>query len=144
MSSAGRILAVDPGEKHIGLALSDPTLTLASPLVVLKHISLLMDAAQIARLAEENAVQTILVGEALGADGEETAASRHSRKLAESIQSQTPLPVLLWDESGSTQTARQARIEMGVKRAKRSGHMDDLAAVVILQTYLDERNQNHG
>ena len=143
MSNMGRILAVDPGQKRIGLALSDPTLTLATPLMIMKHSSMLLDAAQIARLAEENQVQTIIVGQALGADGQETAASRHSRKLAESIQTQTRLPVLLWDESGSTQTARQARIEMGVNRAKRRGHMDDLAAVVILQTYLDERNQAH-
>ncbi|OQX62489.1 MAG: hypothetical protein B5M51_06055, partial [Anaerolinea sp. 4484_236] len=50
---------------------------------------------------------------------------------------QTDLPVKLWDESYSTQYARQAYIQMGVSRKKRAGHLDDIAATVILQSYLD-------
>ena len=57
--------------------------------------------------------------------------------MAEAIRSQTELPVELWDEAGSTQEARAARIAMGVRRAKRSGHLEDLAATYILQSYLD-------
>jgi putative Holliday junction resolvase len=60
--------------------------------------------------------------------------------LAEAIRSQSELPVILWDESDSTQIARQARIQMGVSRRKRAGHMDDLAAAVILQSYLDAQS----
>ncbi len=135
-----RILAIDPGEKRIGVAISDPTMTIASPLTVLKHVSMAIDAAQIAQLAVENDVTTIVVGQALGADGEETPASRHANKLADAIRTQVLIPVNLWDESGSTQTARQAKIELGLSRGRRSGHMDELAAVVILQSYLDERN----
>lgn len=135
-----RILAIDPGEKRIGVAISDPTMTIASPLTVLKHVSMAIEAAQIAQLAAENDVTTIVVGQALGADGEETPASRHANKLADAIRTQVLIPVNLWDESGSTQTARQAKIELGLSRGRRSGHMDELAAVVILQSYLDERN----
>ena len=140
MPEERRILAIDPGEKRIGVAISDPTMTIASPLMVLKHISMAIDAAQIAQLAVDNNVINIVVGQALGADGEETPASRHANKLADSIRTQVQIPVVLWDESGSTQTARQAKIEMGLSRGRRSGHMDELAAVVILQSYLDERN----
>jgi putative Holliday junction resolvase len=57
--------------------------------------------------------------------------------LADAIRQQTDLPVELWDESVSTQAARSARIMMGVSRARRRGHLDDLAATYILQTYLD-------
>lgn len=134
-----RILAIDPGEKRIGVAISDPTMTIASPMTVLKHVSMAIDAAQIAQLAVENNVSTIVVGQALGADGEETPASRHANKLADAIRTQVQIPVNLWDESGSTQTARQAKIDLGLSRGRRSGHMDELAAVVILQSYLDER-----
>ncbi len=133
----GRIMAVDPGEKRLGIALSDPTGVIASPLTVLKHVSRALDAAQIAALAADHAAVKIIVGQALDADGRSTAQSRHAEKLAEAIREQTSLPVELWDESGSTQAARSARIAMGVSRRKRSGHLDEIAATVILQSYLD-------
>ena len=133
----GRILAVDPGEKRIGLALSDPTGVIASPLSVLQHISRKADAASIARLAEENGAVRIIVGEALDDEGQPTPQARHAVLLTEAIREQTCLPVELWDESGSTQAARASRIAMGVSRRKRSGHLDEIAAAVILQSYLD-------
>ena len=132
-----RTLAVDPGEKHLGLAISDPTGTIANPMTVIKHVARRVDAAVIAQLARDQEVSLIVVGEALGDEGEATSQSRRAVRFAEAIRLQTSLPVELWDESGSTQTAREARIAMGVSRRKRRGHMDDLAATVILQTYLD-------
>ncbi|MCK4897256.1 MAG: Holliday junction resolvase RuvX [Anaerolineales bacterium] len=132
-----RILAIDPGEKNIGIAISDPTGTIANPLTIIKHVSRLIDAATIAQLATENDAKLILVGQALNDEGKSTPQSRRSVRLAAAIKSQTDLPVELWDESGSTQAARQARIMMGTSRKKRAGHLDDLAATYILQTYLD-------
>ena len=132
-----RILAVDPGEKRLGIAISDPTATIANPLTVVKHISRPLDAATIAQLALEQQAGKIIVGQALDEDNNPTPEGRKAARLAEAIQQQTDLPVELWDESGSTQSARQARQSMGVSRKKRSGHMDDLAATVILQSYLD-------
>lgn len=132
-----RILAVDPGEKNIGIAISDPTGTIANPLTIIKHVSRLIDAATIAQLATENDAKLILVGQALNDEGKSTPQSRRSVRLAAAIKSQTDLPVELWDESGSTQAARQAQIMMGTSRKKRAGHLDDLAATYILQTYLD-------
>jgi len=133
----GRILAVDPGEKRLGIAISDPTGTIASPLMVVKHVSRTIDAATIAALAAEQAAVRIIVGQALDDEGNPTAQARHAGRLAEAIREQTSLPVELWDESGSTQAARAARIAMGVSRRKRSGHLDEVAAAVILQSYLD-------
>jgi putative Holliday junction resolvase len=135
-----RILAIDPGEKRIGIALSDPTATIANPLTVIQHISRALDAAAIAQLAQENEVGLIVVGQALDDDNRPTPQSRRARRLAAAIRSQTDQPVVLWDESGSTQAARAARLAMGVSRRKRSGHLDDLAATVILQSYLDAQS----
>lgn len=132
-----RVLAIDPGEKRIGIAISDPTGTIASPVMVIKHNSRQVDAAAIVKLALENEVGTIIVGQSLDEEGLPTHEGRRSGRLAEAIQSQTSLPVILWDESGSTQEARAARIAMGVSRRKRRGHQDDLAAAIILQSYLD-------
>lgn len=132
-----RILAIDPGERRIGVAISDPSGTIANPLTVLKHISRPVDAASIAGLAAEHGASLIIVGQALDVDGLPTPQGRSAARLAEAIRAQTDLPVLLWDESGSTQAARQARIALGARRQKRQGHLDDLAATYILQTYLD-------
>lgn len=132
-----RIIAIDPGEKNIGVAISDPTGTIANPLTIIKHISRPIDAATIAQIASENDASLIIVGQALGMEGETTPQSRRSARLAVAIMDQTDLPVKLWDESGSTQAARQASIAMGVSRDKRRGHLDDLAATYLLQTYLD-------
>ncbi len=135
----GRIMAVDPGEKRIGLAISDETGTLARGLIVIKHESLKMDCLKIADLAQMNAVKRIIVGSPISEDGEERPQTRHAQKVAESLAECTGLPVELWDESGSTQMARANRVEAGVKREKRGGHLDEVAAAVILQSWLDGR-----
>jgi len=136
-----RVLAVDPGEKRLGIAISDPTGVIANPLTVLKHTSRLLNAAAIASLAVEQGAGKIVVGQVLDGDNQPTPQSRSAARLAEAIRSQTDLPVEMWDESGSTQAALQAHIAMGGSRRSRQqrghGHLDDLAATYILQTYLD-------
>lgn len=134
-----RILAVDHGEKRIGLALSDPTATIARPLTVIKHVSRLLDAAQVAALATENEAGLIVVGQSFDEDGNPNPAGRRAAKFAEALREQTQIPIVLWDESFSTQDARAARIEMGAARKKRAGHLDELAAVMILRSYLESK-----
>jgi putative Holliday junction resolvase len=133
-----KILAVDPGDKRIGLAISDPTSTLARPLTVIVHEARAKDAERIAAMAEEQAVGLIVVGWALDAEGNVGYQARKSRRLADAIQTVTDIPVQMWDESGSTQAAIQSRIDLGVRRKKRTGHLDDLAASILLQDFLNE------
>jgi len=132
-----RVLGVDPGEKRLGIAISDMSATIASPLSVIKHVSYAANAARIASLAAEQEAVLIVVGQPLDADGEVGPQGRKSQRLADKISEYTQVPVRLWDESGSTQAALAARRAMGVKRKKRSGHLDELAATFILQSYLD-------
>jgi putative Holliday junction resolvase len=132
-----RILAVDPGEKRLGIAISDPTGTIANPLTVIQHTSRALDAGQIAQFASEHEAGQIVVGQSLDEDGHPTPQGRRAARLAEAIRQQTDLLVVLWDESSSTQAAQGARRIMGVPRRKRAGHLDEIAATVILQTYLD-------
>ena len=132
-----RILAVDHGEKRIGLAISDPTGTIANPLTVIQHVSRTVDAAQVAALAAEHGAGAIVVGQSFDEDGQPNLAGRRAARFAEALREQTNLLVELWDESFSTQKARAARIQMGVSRKQRTGHLDQLAATVILQSYLD-------
>lgn len=139
-----RILAVDHGEKRIGLALSDPTATIASPLKVIEHVARTIDAAQVANLAFENEVGLIVIGQSFDEEGRPNLAGRRAAKFADALKQQTQTPVLLWDESFSTQDARATRIEMSVSRNKRAGHLDELAAVMILRSYIESQKQSGG
>jgi len=132
-----RVLAVDHGEKRIGLAISDLTGTIANPLAVIQHISRAVDAAQVATIAAENEAGLIVIGQSFDEDGQPNLAGRRAARFAGALQEQTDLPVELWDESFSTQKARAARIQMDVSRKQRGGHLDEIAATVILQSYLD-------
>lgn len=137
-----RILAVDHGEKRIGLALSDPTGTLASPLTVIKHVSRLLDAAQVANIASENETGLIVIGQSFDEEGNPNLAGRRAARFADALREQTRIPVELYDESFSTQDARATVIEMGRSRKKRSGHHDALAAVMILRSYIETNRQS--
>lgn len=133
----GRILAVDPGDRRIGLAVSDPTGTIASPLAVLEHVARAIDAASIAQIAADQGAVKIVVGQALDLDGKPSPQGRKAARLAEAIRQQTVLPVELWDESGSTREAQVSRLAMGARKSQRGGHLDQIAATIILQSYLE-------
>lgn len=132
-----RTLAVDHGQKRIGLALSDETGSLARPLAVIKHVSRILDTATVAERAVAHEAAQIIVGVSYNEEGELNAAGLSAARFADALRLQTDLPVLLWDESMTTQDAQFARLTMGVSRKKRSGHLDDVAAAVLLQNYLD-------
>lgn len=137
-----RILSVDHGEKRIGLALSDETATIASPLKVVEHISRTIDAAQVADIAVQNNVTLIVIGQSFDEEGNPNPAGRRAGRFADELKNQTNIPIELWDESFSTQDARAARIELGVSRKKRAGHQDVFAAVVILQSYIEANRKS--
>jgi putative Holliday junction resolvase len=139
MNENNRILGVDPGDKRIGLAMSDLTGTIANPLFVIEHEKRETDAKKIVSIAEKNDIKLIVVGIAFDDEGELSPSGRKGKRLADMIQLFTGIQVVLWDESGSTNEARAARMQMGVNRKKRKGHMDELAATVILQSYLDSQ-----
>jgi len=124
-----RILAVDPGEVRLGLAISDPTGTIARPLLVLRHISRRKDALRILDLASKHDVAKILVGIALNMEGKVGSQARKGLRLADALRTEGDLPVLTWDESGSTQAAQRNR--------GRDPMIDARAAAFILQEYLD-------
>ncbi len=132
-----RILAIDPGDKNIGVAISDATNTLARPLQLLKHKSRSENAKAIALLAKQHQVGLIIIGQALDDEGQPTYSGRKARRLAGATRTETEIPIKLWDESFSTQDSRAARIAQGVGRSKRSGHLDASAAAIILQSYIN-------
>jgi putative Holliday junction resolvase len=132
-----RVLAVDPGQRHLGLAISDPTGTLARPLVTLKHVSRAADAQRIVEVATAESVELVLIGYPLDSEGLPGLAARQSENLAEAVRAITPLPVQLFDESFSSQAAEEALRQAGKKRRDRREQVHAVAAASILQSYLD-------
>jgi putative Holliday junction resolvase len=96
-----------------------------------------VDAAAVAAIAVEQGADLIVVGQSLNEDGQPNLEGRRSARFAEALRAQTSLPVVLWDEAFTTQEARAARLAGGARRARRGGHLDDVAAAVLLQSYLD-------
>ena len=137
-----KVMGVDHGEKRIGLAISDPTGTLARRLNVIQHVSRALDAAQVAAQAAEQGAELIVIGQSFDEEGRPNQAGRAAERFAEALKTQTALPIVLWDESMSTADAREFRIEMGASRKQRGGHLDDAAAAVILQSYLDAQRED--
>ncbi|MEN8240369.1 MAG: Holliday junction resolvase RuvX [Chloroflexota bacterium] len=137
-----RILCIDPGDRRIGLAISDPTNTLARPYKVIRHVNRQADAAALVKAADEEQVELIVVGQATDFDGRPNLSGRKSRRLAGAIRTMTEIPVILWDESYSTRDAQRNQKELGSKKATLTRHMDDRAAAIILQSYLDAQADN--
>ncbi|HAE85305.1 MAG TPA: Holliday junction resolvase RuvX [Anaerolineaceae bacterium] len=132
-----KYLCVDPGEVRIGIAISDETGSLARPLAILGHVSRVIDAMGIMQLALENQVDAIVVGQALDSNGKPGPKARSAARLAEALRVLGEMPVYLWDESYSSQKAAELRIAKGISRKKRAQPIDDLAAAVILQDFLE-------
>jgi len=135
-----RVLAVDHGERRIGLAISDPTGTLARPLIVLAHSSRATDAARVCEAAAQEGAGLIVIGQSFDEEGRPNAAGRRAQRFAEALKSQTAIPIVLWDESMSTQDARAARLAAGAGRKRRGTAVDAEAAAVILRSYLEARS----
>ena len=135
-----KIMAVDPGDARIGLAISDESGSLSRPLAMLKHISRSENAARIVKLAEEHGCGLIVVGTPLDSEGLVGPRARASLKLVDALQSETSIPVETWDESGSSQEADQRVLDLGTNRKQRRAPKDALAAAIILQDFLDTRN----
>jgi len=134
-----RILGLDPGAKRIGVALADPTGTLATPHAVLDASPRSRLAESLRSICEEQNVGRVVVGLPLRMDGGEGAAAETARAFAAWVEETLGLPVDLWDERLSTVTAEQALIEGGARRARRREVADKIAAQIFLQHYLDSR-----
>ncbi len=136
--SEGRVLAVDWGTVRLGLALSDPTRLIAQPLETLKRRAAHRPpVAAIVALIARHGVTQVVVGLPVEPDGGEGPAAREARALGEAIARRAGIPVALWDERLSTAAALRAARAAGVSDRHSRGRLDQMAAVEILQHWLD-------
>jgi putative Holliday junction resolvase len=139
----GRALALDVGDRRIGVAISDPTGLIARPLTTLARGSRDEDFAAVAGLVAEHEANLVVVGRPLSLDGTEGPQARKVTRYAEALARRLAVPVVHWDERYSTAEANQIlrRNRPGTGRDSRAnGELDAVAAAVILQRYLDSQN----
>jgi len=132
-----RLIGVDPGARLIGLALSDVTLTLASPYGALKRGKLAANAAELAAVARKEGAGGVVVGLPLGMDGSFGPAAQAAKDWGMALAEAAGLPVALWDERLSSAAVNRAMIEADLTRAKRARAVDAAAAAWMLQSALD-------
>ena len=138
LPSPGRLLAIDWGEIRLGLALSDETQTLASPLETLvRRAGKRFPMARFVELVTVHQPVGILVGLPLTGEGDEEASAAAARGVAAEVERRTGLPLELWDERMSTARALAVIREQGGSVRGRKQDVDSLAAAVLLQHYLD-------
>jgi putative Holliday junction resolvase len=136
-----RLLALDVGERRIGVAVSDPTGTIARPLHALDRRSRKEDFSVIASLIDEYGAEAIVVGQPISLDGSVGPQARRVARYAAALAEHVDVPLIPWDERFSTARAdeilRETRSEKAKRRARANGEIDAVAAAVILQSYLD-------
>jgi putative Holliday junction resolvase len=139
----GRVMALDWGERRIGLALSDETQLIASPLETLtRRPGKRFPMPRFLALVAEHRPVGIVVGLPLGLDGGEGPSTAAARELATLVGTRTGLPVAFQDERLTSVQVQEAIREMGGSARGRREEVDALAAVVILQNWLDERRSD--
>jgi putative Holliday junction resolvase len=137
-----RVLGLDPGTRRIGVALSDATGTIAAPHSVIDRRTADVDEA-LRRLVEEHEVELIVVGLPVSLSGAEGPSAEAARVFADSVADATGLPIVLQDERFTTVIAEGALIEGGVGRGERRRKRDQVAAAVMLQSFLDRSTDDH-
>jgi putative Holliday junction resolvase len=132
-----RLIGIDPGARLVGVALSDVTLTLASPYGALQRGKLAATAAEVAAIARKEGAGGLVVGLPLGMDGSFGPAAQAAKDWGSALAAAAGLPVAFWDERLSSAAVNRAMIEADLTRAKRAKAVDAAAAAWMLQAALD-------
>jgi putative holliday junction resolvase len=136
----GRVLAVDVGSVRVGIALSDPTATIAQPFEVIDRRSV-DPARRIAQLVTDQEVERIVIGRPLRLDGTSGDAVKEAERLGQRIARVVAVPIEYWDERLTTVQAEHDMVNAGMRRNERRERVDKVAAALILQSYLDARGK---
>ncbi len=137
--SVPRLLGLDVGNRRIGVAVSDELGFTAQPVLTLIRKKPRDDIRSLARLARRYACQEIVVGNPLHLSGEQSRQAEKTQAFAQSLADETKLPVHLWDERLTTTEAHRILYESGRPRPEHRKVVDQVAAVIILQGFLDDR-----
>ncbi len=131
-----RVLGLDLGERRIGLSISDPEATVATPAGVLERTGLERDLSALGALIREREVERVVVGLPIHMDGRRGPEAEAARRFAAALSEATGVVVDLLDERWTSVEAERALRESGVRGSKRRKSIDSVAATILLRTYL--------
>lgn len=134
-----RLMGLDVGTKRIGVAVSDERAVIARGLTTIERRGLTEDLEALARLIDEYGISQTVVGLPRDLKGTVGPGARKVLEFVDALRERVTVPVVVWDERLTTVVAEKALIEGGVSRRKRKGMRDRVAAVLILQNYMDAR-----
>ncbi|MEE9285172.1 MAG: Holliday junction resolvase RuvX [Dehalococcoidia bacterium] len=137
-----RILALDVGERRIGVAVSDPSGVLASPLTVIQSAGPRRDVERVLELAREQEAERVVVGMPVSMDGVRRQQAQRVQEFCDRLSDQAEIPVITWDERLTTVEAERRMREAGLSSKKRKERRDAAAAAVLLQAYLESLRMN--
>lgn len=138
-TETGRVLALDVGKRRIGLAISDGLGLTAQGMPTLERTTIREDLARLAELTAEREVRLFLIGDPLHMSGDQSRQAQYIRDFAARLTERTGIPVKFWDERLTTVQAHRVLRESGISIEKRAKAIDRLAAVILLESYLDSR-----
>ena len=137
LTPGSRLIGIDLGTKTIGLALSDVSRTIATPLETINRVKFTPDAARLLAIAAQHNIAGFVLGLPVNMDGTEGPRAQATRAFARNINKLSQLPILLWDERLSTAAAQRTLLEADTTRKRRAEVIDKMAAGIILQGALD-------
>lgn len=140
----GRILALDVGKKRIGLAISDALGISAQGLPTFQRTRIRDDLRLLAELAREREVALFLIGRPLHMSGEESKQSTYTAEFADRLKQATGIPIVYWDERLTSAEAARVLREGNASIEQRKAAIDKLAAVLLLESYLEARHYSAG
>lgn len=137
LGKGARLLGLDVGTKTIGIALSDTTLMIATPLDTIRRTRFRDDVQRLLTTIAEHGVGGVVIGLPLALDGSDSPRTQGVRQFAKNLAAQTDRPIAFWDERLSTAAVERGMIEADLTRARRAQLIDKAAAAYILQGLLD-------
>jgi len=136
----GRLLAIDYGEKRLGLAISDPNQIISKPLKTL----ILSDSKyiynELEKIISDYEIQKLIIGLPIGMDGKNTQQTSKVEAFKENLQNKIGIPIILFDERLSSVSAKKSLISQGIKTGHNKSKIDQTAAAIFLQHFLDTLN----
>jgi putative Holliday junction resolvase len=137
-----RVMGLDVGDKRIGIAVSDPMGWIAQGHSVLHRTNLANDFKSLKQICDEMEVEKVVVGYPRNMNGTVGPRAQETENFARQLQDYVQLPIEFWDERMTTQIAERVLLSADVSRRKRRQVIDKMAAISILQNYLDNLNKN--
>ncbi len=136
-TSSGALLGLDPGTKTLGLAISDRTRLIATPLHTITREKFTIDAAKLLKTYAENQASALIIGMPVNMDGSSGPRAQSVKDFAANLRRLQDIPIFFWDERMSTLAVTRGMLEADMSRKKRKANVDKLAASYILQGVLD-------